>query len=73
MIYVAKEKVFSVAVKFSPELEVEKPVELFRQLQPWNGYQVLPDGRILAARDVDSGSQTRINVILNWTKELEGK
>ncbi|HUR36651.1 MAG TPA: protein kinase [Terriglobales bacterium] len=73
VIYLAKEKVLSVSLRFLPELEVESPIELFRQRQPWNGYQVLPDGRILVARDVDSGSQTRINVILNWTKELQGK
>jgi eukaryotic-like serine/threonine-protein kinase len=73
VIYLAKEKVMSVALTFTPELEAAKPLELFSDSRTWNGYQVLPDGRILTSRDLDSSRQAQINVILNWTKELERK
>ncbi|MEO5935618.1 MAG: protein kinase, partial [Terriglobales bacterium] len=73
VIYVSKEKVLSVALRFSLELEASKPVELFSDFRVWNGYQVLPDGKLLVVRDLDSSSQNRINIILGWTKELEGK
>jgi eukaryotic-like serine/threonine-protein kinase len=73
VIFVQQEKVMAVAVQFTPELEASKPVELFKQSQPWNSYKVLPDGRLLVARELDASHQNRINLILNWTKELAGK
>ncbi|HUS19034.1 MAG TPA: protein kinase [Terriglobales bacterium] len=73
VIFISKEKVLSVALRFSPELEAEKPVLLFNDSRAWNGYQVMTDGRLLVSRELDSSRQTQINVILNWTKELAGK
>lgn len=73
VIFQAQEKVLSVPLKFSPEPEAGKPVELFSDFRDWSGFQVLKDGRILTSREMEANRQTKINLILNWTKELEGK
>jgi len=68
-----KEKVISVALRFTPELEAGKPVEVFADGRAWNGYEVIPDGRLLVSREVESSRQTQINLVLNWTTQLAGK
>jgi eukaryotic-like serine/threonine-protein kinase len=73
VVFQEKEKIVSVPLTFSPQPEAGKPVVLFTDFRAWNGMQVLPDGRILTSREMDTRRQTKINLILNWTKELEGK
>jgi eukaryotic-like serine/threonine-protein kinase len=73
VIFFSKEKLVSVPLTFSPQAEAGKPVTLFSDFRTWNGMQILPDGRILTARELDTRRQTTINLVLNWTRTLESK
>ena len=60
------------SVKFAPgaALNPGKPVMLFEDNRHWGGYDVAPDGRIVAVREAEN-TGTEINVVLHWFEELK--
>ncbi|MEP6767128.1 MAG: hypothetical protein ABJC61_00565, partial [Acidobacteriota bacterium] len=68
----ADRQLMAAPVRTAPSLEVGRAVALFRlpQGNDWRGFDVMPDGRILAIVEETSGSAQPATIAIHWTGEV---